>query len=186
MARVYKPIKLLLSLFFYLPPWPHGWRAYRSSSLGARLPRFHRPHGGPQPCSSVGWLRGWSRCYGAPPSLAACGLCSAGCAPRSIAARDMAEVRAALARLERCHLQTAVEHPRSRPDPGVAVAFSSASSELWALTHAQRQQLRRLISRAAAALSLKLGIRAARSCARQRRSKCVPSQAAAPRVPLGF
>ena len=27
-------------------------------------------------------------------------------------------------------------------DPGVAVAFSSASSELWALTRAQRQQLK--------------------------------------------
>ena len=183
MARVYEIIKLLLSLFFYLPPWPHGWRAYRSSSLGARLPRFHRPHGGPQPCSSVGWLRGWSRCYGAPPSLAACGLCSAGCAPRSIAARDMAEVRAALARLERCHLQTAVEHPRSRRRRGLQQCQQRA---VGAVTHAQRQQLRRLISRAAAALSLKLGIRAARSCARQRRSKCVPSQAAAPRVPLGF
>ena len=27
-------------------------------------------------------------------------------------------------------------------DPGVAVAFGSASSELWALTQAERQQLR--------------------------------------------
>ena len=42
-------------------------------------------------------------------------------------------------------------------DPGVAVAFSSASSELWALTHAQRQQLKADYN-AAATLSLKLGM----------------------------
>ena len=42
-------------------------------------------------------------------------------------------------------------------DPGVAVAFSSASSELWALTHAQRQQLKADYN-AAAALFLKLGM----------------------------
>jgi len=42
-------------------------------------------------------------------------------------------------------------------DPGVAVAFSSASSELWALTHAQRQQLKADYN-AAAMLSLKLGM----------------------------
>jgi hypothetical protein len=71
-------------------------------------------------------------------------------APRSIAAR----ARAALARLERCHLQPAEQHPRST---GVAVAFSSASSELWALTRAQRQQLKADFN-AAAALPLKLGM----------------------------
>ena len=42
-------------------------------------------------------------------------------------------------------------------DPGAAVAFSSASSELWALTHAQRQQLKADYN-AAAALFLKLGM----------------------------
>ena len=42
-------------------------------------------------------------------------------------------------------------------DPGAAVAFSSASSELWALTHAQRQQLKADYN-AAATLSLKLGM----------------------------
>ena len=36
-------------------------------------------------------------------------------------------------------------------DPGVAVAFSSASSELWALTHALRQQLSKTASEAEAA-----------------------------------
>ena len=52
-------------------------------------------------------------------------------------------------------------------DPGVAVAFSSASSELWALTHAQRQQLKADFN-AAAALSLKLGIK---SCKELREAK---------------
>jgi len=42
-------------------------------------------------------------------------------------------------------------------DPSDAVAFSSASSELWALTHAQRQQLKADYN-VAAALSLKLGM----------------------------
>ena len=42
-------------------------------------------------------------------------------------------------------------------DPSVAVAFSSASSELWALTHVQRQQLKSDYN-VAAALSLKLGM----------------------------
>ena len=42
-------------------------------------------------------------------------------------------------------------------DPGVALAFSSASSELWALTDAQRQQLKADYN-AAATLSLKLGM----------------------------
>ena len=42
-------------------------------------------------------------------------------------------------------------------DPGAAVAFSSASSELWALTHAQRQQLKADYN-AAAALFRKLGM----------------------------
>jgi len=54
-------------------------------------------------------------------------------------------------------------------DPGVAVAFSSASSELWALTHAQRQQLKADFN-AAAALSLKLGVQ---GCKRLREAKVV-------------
>ena len=54
-------------------------------------------------------------------------------------------------------------------DPGVAVAFSSASSELWALTHAQRQQLKAGFT-AAAALSLKLGVQ---GCKRLREAKIV-------------
>ena len=83
-------------------------------------------------------------------------------APRSIAAR----ARAALARLERCHLQPAEQHPRST---GVAVAFSSASSELWALKRAQRQQLKADFN-AAAALPLKLGMH---SCKELREAKTV-------------
>ena len=43
-------------------------------------------------------------------------------------------------------------------DPGVAVALSSVSNELWVLTHALRQQLR-ADHEAAAALCLKLGKR---------------------------
>ena len=54
-------------------------------------------------------------------------------------------------------------------DPGVVVAFSSASSELWALTHAQRQQLKADFN-AAAALSFKLGIK---SCKELREAKTV-------------
>ena len=54
-------------------------------------------------------------------------------------------------------------------DPGVAMAFSSASSELWALTHAQRQQLKADFN-AAAALSFKLGIK---SCKELREVKTV-------------
>ena len=54
-------------------------------------------------------------------------------------------------------------------DPGVVMAFSSASSELWALTHAQRQQLKADFN-AAAALSLKLGIK---SCKELREAKTV-------------
>ena len=41
-------------------------------------------------------------------------------------------------------------------DPGVAVAFASASSELWALTQAPRQQLQ-ADHEAAAALGRKAG-----------------------------
>ena len=54
-------------------------------------------------------------------------------------------------------------------DPGVAVAFSSASSELWALTHAKWQQLKADFN-AAAALSLKLGVQ---GCKRLREAKIV-------------
>ena len=54
-------------------------------------------------------------------------------------------------------------------DPGVAVAFSSASSELWALTRAQRQQLKADFN-AAAALPLKLGMH---SCKELREAKTV-------------
>jgi len=54
-------------------------------------------------------------------------------------------------------------------DPGVAVAFSSASSELWALTRAQRQQLKADFN-AAAALPLKLGMH---SCKELREAKRV-------------
>ena len=58
-------------------------------------------------------------------------------------------------------------------DPSVAVAFSSASSELWALTHVQRQQLKSDYN-VAAALSLKLGMQ---SCKQLREAKnlCVIS-----------
>ena len=54
-------------------------------------------------------------------------------------------------------------------DPGVAVAFSSASSELWALTHVQRQQLKADYN-VAAALSLKLGMQ---GCKELREAKTV-------------
>ena len=47
-------------------------------------------------------------------------------------------------------------------DPGVAVAFASASSELWELTQAPRQQLQADHEAAAA-----MGSRAARRCARR-------------------
>ena len=43
-------------------------------------------------------------------------------------------------------------------DPGAAVAFSGASSELWALTHAQLQQLKADFNSAATPLFLKLGM----------------------------
>tara|TARA_B100000795_G_scaffold193904_1_gene148173 strand:- start:412 stop:1581 length:1170 start_codon:yes stop_codon:yes gene_type:complete len=52
-------------------------------------------------------------------------------------------------------------------DPGVAVAFSSASSELWALTQAMRQQLK-AEHEAATALCLKVGMR---SCKELREAK---------------
>ena len=54
-------------------------------------------------------------------------------------------------------------------DPSAAVAFSSASSELWALTDAQRQQLKADYN-AAAALSLKLGMQ---GCKELREAKTV-------------
>ena len=54
-------------------------------------------------------------------------------------------------------------------DPGVAVAFSSVSSELWALTHVQRQQLKADYN-VAAALSLKLGMQ---GCKELREAKTV-------------
>ena len=54
-------------------------------------------------------------------------------------------------------------------DPGVAVAFASASSELWTLTQAPRQQLQ-ADHEAATALSLKLGMR---SCKELREAKVV-------------
>ena len=52
-------------------------------------------------------------------------------------------------------------------DPGVAVTFSSASSELWTLTQVPRQQLK-ADHEAAAALCLKLGMR---SCKELREAK---------------
>ena len=54
-------------------------------------------------------------------------------------------------------------------DPGVAVAFGSASSELWALTQAPRQQLQ-ADHEAAAALGRKAG---KRSCKELRDAKAV-------------
>jgi Ran GTPase-activating protein (RanGAP) involved in mRNA processing and transport len=54
-------------------------------------------------------------------------------------------------------------------DTRIAVAFSSTSSELWALTQAQRQQLR-ADHEAAAALCLKMGLR---SCKELREAKSV-------------
>jgi hypothetical protein len=54
-------------------------------------------------------------------------------------------------------------------DTRIAVAFSSTSSELWALTQAQRQQLR-ADHEAAAALCLKMGLR---SCKELREAKVV-------------
>ena len=53
--------------------------------------------------------------------------------------------------------------------PGVAVAFGSASSELWALTQAPRQQLK-ADHEAAAALGRKAGMR---SCKELREAKAV-------------
>jgi len=53
-------------------------------------------------------------------------------------------------------------------DPGVAVAFGSTSSELRALTYAQRQQLR-ADHEAAAALCLKLGMRSCKGLREARR-----------------
>ena len=52
-------------------------------------------------------------------------------------------------------------------DPGVAVAFGSASSELWTLTQAPRQQLQ-ADNEAAAALGRKAG---KRSCKELREAK---------------
>ena len=57
-------------------------------------------------------------------------------------------------------------------DPGVAVAFGSASSELWELTQAPRQQLK-ADHEAATALSLKLGMQ---SCKELREAKNVVCQ----------
>ena len=54
-------------------------------------------------------------------------------------------------------------------DPGVAVAFGSASSELWELTQAPRQQLQADYE-AAAALGRKAG---KRSCKELREAKAV-------------
>ena len=54
-------------------------------------------------------------------------------------------------------------------DPRVAMAFSSASPELWALTQALRQQLR-TDHEAAAALCLKMGMR---SCKELRQARVV-------------
>ena len=64
-------------------------------------------------------------------------------------------------------------------DPGVAVAFGSASSELWALTQAERQQLRADYE-AATALCLRIPIEAhaemgMRSCKELREAKQVVS-----------
>ena len=56
-------------------------------------------------------------------------------------------------------------------DPGVAVAFASASSELWELTQAPRQQLK-TGHEAAAALCRKLGHR---NCKALREAKEVNS-----------
>ena len=63
-------------------------------------------------------------------------------------------------------------------DPGVAVAFSSASSELWALTHVQRQQLKADYN-VAAALSLKLGMQ---GCKELREAKTVEMRFCADRL----
>eukprot|EP00964_Phaeocystis_antarctica_P038785 scaffold22182_cov74-Phaeocystis_antarctica.AAC.1 len=57
-------------------------------------------------------------------------------------------------------------------DPGVAVAFSSASSELRALTQAQRQQLR-ADHEAAAALCRRMGITGITSCKVLRKAETV-------------
>ena len=54
-------------------------------------------------------------------------------------------------------------------EPGIAVAFGSANSELWALTQAQRQQLRADYD-VAAALCLKMGMR---SCKELREARTV-------------
>ena len=64
-------------------------------------------------------------------------------------------------------------------DPGVAVAFSSASSELWALTRAQRQQLKADYNAAAAPLILKLGMH---SCKELREAKKVEVRSFADRL----
>ena len=53
-------------------------------------------------------------------------------------------------------------------DPGVAMAFGSASSELWTLTQAPRQQLQRLTTRQPQRWAARQGSGAARRCARQR------------------
>ena len=58
-------------------------------------------------------------------------------------------------------------------DPGVAVAFGSASSELWELTQAPRQQLQADYE-AAAALGRKAGIQ---SCKALREAKAVACSA---------
>ena len=63
-------------------------------------------------------------------------------------------------------------------DPGAAVAFSSASSELWALTHAQRQQLKADYN-VAAALPLKLGMQ---GCKELREAKFIEVLSCADRL----
>ena len=56
-------------------------------------------------------------------------------------------------------------------DPGVAVAFGSASSELWALTQAERQQLR-ADHEAATALCSKLGMRSCKELRERKEVEC--------------
>jgi len=63
-------------------------------------------------------------------------------------------------------------------DPSAAVAFSSTSSELWALTHAQWQQLKADYN-VAAALSLKLGMQ---GCKELREAKTVEMRFCADRL----
>ena len=60
-------------------------------------------------------------------------------------------------------------------DPGIAVAFSSTSSELWALTQAQRLQLRADHEVAAALCPLVLGMRSCKELREAKKLACIVS-----------